>query len=75
MGGRLCPPYRDVPTNFKTIPQGLRMGLVPNALNDAAAANSLNERANFPIKNLNRPVGAHGLKVPKALLFLTSESG
>ena len=59
---------RDVPTKFKTIPQGLRKGLVPNALNDAAAANSLNERANFPIKNLNRSVGAHGLKVPKALL-------
>ena len=57
-----------VPTNFKTIPQGLRKGLVPNALNDAATANSLIERANFPIKNLNRPVGAHGLKVPKALL-------
>ena len=57
-----------VPTNFKTIPQGLRKGLVPNALNDAAAANSLIERANFPIKNLNRPVGAYGLKVPKALL-------
>ena len=41
---------------------------MPNALNDAAAANSLIERANFPIKNLNRPVGAYGLKVPKALL-------
>ena len=41
---------------------------MPNALNDAAAANSLIERANFPIKNLNRLVGAHGLKVPKALL-------
>ena len=39
-----------------------------NALNDAAAANSLIERANFPIKNLNRPVGVQGLKVQKALV-------
>ncbi len=41
------------------------VGLVPNALNDAAAANSLNERANFPIKNSNRSVGSYGLKGPK----------
>ena len=38
-----------------------------NTLKDATAANSLIERANFPIKNLNRPVGEHGLKVLKLL--------